>query len=114
VLGADSLAHAPPASPPSSGVNIPVWALAGCVTFFFGGLSAGLTVWKNDTLREVQVVQLQREDERKRDEIAQLKNDVSRITGEITRLKNITDDFQGTAMDKLDTILERDPHRRKR
>lgn len=99
---------------PKGGFSLQQLFLSGLVTAVFGVGGAALVVWKNDTLRENQIAYLIKSEDRKERQIDALNQEVSNQRGEINSLKNNFASYQAAAMDKIDTLLERDRFRRNR
>lgn len=102
------------AEKPKSGFVIPTWALSALATLVLTLIGTALTLWKNDTVREnqmesmVKVVDIlvsQRNEDR---------GNLDRLDGQVSHLKTDQAHFQELAIDKIDTLLERDRFRKNR
>lgn len=102
------------AEKPKSGFRIPTWALSAVATAILTITATALTLWKNDTVRENQLAAMVKVVDILAAQQNQTRGDVDRITGKISHLERDQAHFQELAIDKIDTLLERDRFRKNR
>lgn len=96
------------------GFRIPAWALSAIATAALTLAATALTLWKNDTVRENQMEGVIKVVDLLVAQQNQTRGDVDRMTGKVLHLEKDQAHFQELAIDKIDTLLERDRFRKNR
>ena len=94
-------------------VVLPGWVLPALATAMVTVAGAGFTVWNNSSIHETRIATNSKINDRQEAQIEKLQADLYSLRGEVERLKNEQTDFQYRAIEKLDTVLERDRFRRR-
>lgn len=97
----------------ASKVVMPGWVLPALATAVLSMIGAGFTVWNNSSVHENKIAVNTKINDRQESQIEKLQVEVYGLRGEVERLKNEQVEFQYRAIEKLDTVLERDRFRRR-